>query len=416
MTLGSGTIFLGGLLTFASPCVLPLIPIYLSVLLGGSVEEMSGSKNRFKLFFNGTMFVIGFMMVFVLMGLSASFAGKYMVQHRLLFQQLGGMLVFFFGLKFLGLVKWDLLNADKRFRFGLGSQKGISPLGAVAIGFTFAFGWTPCVGPILGSILTFTAVSTHSMAMGAWYLFLYSLGIAIPLLLVALFAQTGTTLLRKVARFLPRLEKATGVLLVLLSILMVTDKVAVLAFDGDESSSARISKDIVVETMGDHKGETVARAKPQILGADPRLPPRENPEKLGDGPAQCTSAESCGLDESEELGFEMDLSVIDELTAGPVALYFHKPDCPACLKMVPIMAAVYETCGARGLKVTKIDISISENKALAREMGVRGTPTLAFFDENRNEVSRLVGYQDLDDLHDAVVVLMGQVCADFTRI
>lgn len=398
MTLGSGTIFLGGLLTFASPCVLPLIPIYLSVLLGGSVEEMSGGKNRFKLFFNGTMFVVGFMMVFVLMGLSASFAGKYMVQHRLLFQQLGGMLVFFFGLKFLGLVKWDLLNADKRLRFGLGSQKGISPLGAVAIGFTFAFGWTPCVGPILGSILTFTAVSTNSMATGAWYLFLYSLGIAIPLLLVALFAQSGTTLLRKVARFLPRLEKATGVLLVLLSILMVTDKVAVLAFDGDESSSARISKTIVVETMGDHEGETFARGN------------------LGDEPSQCTSADSCGLDDSDDLAFEMDLSVIDELTAGPVALYFHKPDCPACLKMVPVMGAVHETCGARGLKITKIDISIPENRALAREMGVRGTPTLAFFDESRNEVSRLVGYQDLDDLHDAVVVLMGQVCADFTRI
>ena len=201
MSFGAGTAFAGGLLTFASPCVLPLVPIYLSVLVGGSIDEVSGAKQRFRLLLNGALFVTGFLAVFVLLGLSASALGGFLVRHRLLFQQLGGMMVFFFGLKFLGVVHLDILNREKRFHFATNGK--ISPLGAVVIGFTFAFGWTPCIGPILGSILTFTAVSTNSLGAGAWLLFLYGLGLGLPLLVVALFAQQGTSWLRKLNRFLP---------------------------------------------------------------------------------------------------------------------------------------------------------------------------------------------------------------------
>jgi len=383
--------------------VLPLIPIYLSVLLGSSVDDISGAKARFKLFRNGALFVTGFLLVFVLMGLTASAAGRFLVGHRLLFQQLGGLVVFLFGLKFLGLVRLDLLDAEKRFTFGLGRGKEMSAAGAVLIGFTFAFGWTPCIGPILGSVLTFTAVTSGSLAEGAMYLLLYGLGIALPLLAVALFAQQGVRLLRKVQRFLPRLEKATGAILVLVAVLMVTDHVGILTFTAGEGSSAAISQEIMAKT-GAGKGVAVVE----------RAVPSGGEAITAEEAGACESEESCELGESD-FEFQLDPVAVDELKKGPVALYFHKPDCPACLKMVPVMQTLTDSCVGEGLGVTKIDISVPENRQLALQMGVRGTPTLAFFDYDGGEVSRLIGYQELDAVQGAAAVLMGKVCAEFTR-
>lgn len=403
MTLGAGTIFLGGLLTFASPCVLPLIPIYLSVLLGSSVDDISGARARWTLFRNGALFVTGFLLVFVLMGLTASAAGRFLVGHRLLFQQLGGLVVFLFGLKFLGIVRLDLLNAEKRFNFGLGGDKGMSAAGAVLIGFTFAFGWTPCIGPILGSVLTFTAVTTGDLGTGALYLLLYGLGIGLPLLLVALFAQQGVKLLNRIQRFLPKLEKATGAVLVIVAVLMVTDHVGILTFASAEGSSATISQEIVAKTGAGKGVAVVEKAVPT-----PASPPADA------GNLSCESEESCELTD-DGFQFQLDPVAIDDLKKGPVALYFHKPDCPACLKMVPTMQALTESCVGEGLGVTKIDISVPENRQLALQMGVRGTPTLAFFDNDGGEISRLIGYQDQDTVERAAAVLMGEVCAEFSR-
>ena len=403
MTLGAGTIFLGGVLTFASPCVLPLIPIYLSVLLGSSVDDISGTKARFRLFRNGALFVTGFLLVFVLMGLTASAAGRFLVGHRLLFQQLGGLVVFLFGLKFLGVVRLDLLNAERRFNFGLGRDKGMSAPGAVLIGFTFAFGWTPCIGPILGSVLTFTAVTTTNLATGALYLLLYGLGIGLPLLLVAVFAQQGVSMLRKVQRFLPKLEKATGAVLVLVAVLMVTDHVGVLTFSAGEGSSTSISQGIVAKTDAGKGLAVVERA----------VPARAEKQAAGEALA-CESEENCELSD-DGFEFELDPVSVDDLKKGPVALYFHKPDCPACLKMVTVMQTLTDSCVGEGLGVTKIDISVPENRQLALHMGVRGTPTLAFFDDGGDEVSRLIGYQELDAVQGAAAVLMGDVCAEFSR-
>lgn len=406
MDFGAGTVFLGGLLTFASPCVLPLIPIYLSVLVGGSVDEMTGAQDRFKLLLNGTFFVLGFLAVFVLLGLTASAVGGFLMKNRLIFQQLGGLLVFFFGLKFLGLVKLDLMDREKRFNF-MGKGR-ISPLGAMAIGFTFAFGWTPCIGPILGSILTFTAVSTNSLGEGALLLFLYGLGLGLPLLIVAAFAQSGTRWLRSLNRFIPKVEKATGAVLVIVAVLMVTDSLGIMTLSAGDESSAKVAKEMVVRV----------KREP----AKPVVQPGTAVAEAGDGalsdPQQCSAeATSCGIEGDPEdflSGMDFEMS-IDSLTAGPVILDFFKPDCPACLKMVPVLQSVDTTCSGEGLRIEKIDISDPVNKQLAMQMGVVGTPTLVFFDPDSQEVARLVGAQPFEAVHQAISVLMGGVCADFSR-
>jgi cytochrome c-type biogenesis protein len=405
MDFGAGTAFLGGLLTFASPCVLPLIPIYLSVLVGGSVDEVKGADKRFKLLVNGLFFVLGFLAVFVLLGMTASALGRFLMTNRLLFQQLGGLLVFFFGLKFLGLVRLDILDREKRFQLGGGGT--ISPMGAALIGFTFAFGWTPCIGPILGSILTFTAVSTNSVADGAVMLLLYGLGIGLPLLIVAAFAQSGTRFLRTLNRFIPKLERATGAVLVVVAVLMVTDSLGVLTLDPGETSSARISKEMTVNVKREP-------ARPVL---DAKRPAAEALADSPDGAQQCgAEASSCGIEGGGELFAEADFEMsLGDLTVGPVVLDFFKPDCPACLKMVPVLQTLGTTCSGEGLRIEKIDISDPVNKQLAIQMGVLGTPTLLFFDNQGQEVSRLVGAQSMESVHRAVAVLMGEVCADFSR-
>ncbi len=402
MDFGTGTAFLGGLLTFASPCVLPLIPIYLSVLVGGSVDDVQGGRDRFKLLLNGSFFVLGFLAVFVLLGMTASALGKFMVQYRLLFQQLGGMLVFFFGLKFLGLVKLDVLDREKRFT--LMGRGRIGPLGAAVIGFTFAFGWTPCIGPVLGSILTFTAVSANSMGEGALLLLVYGLGLGLPLLAVAAFAQTGTRWLTTLTRYIPKIERATGVVLVVVAMLMVTDSLGALTFSAGDESSARISKEMVVRVKR-------APAKPVV---DVR--PAGAAERLGlDGAQECTAeSESCGLGEVPELAGDVEIP-LDSLLAGPVVLDFFKPDCPACLKMVPVLRSLDATFASKGLRIEKIDISDPLNRRLAMEMGVMGTPTLLFYDYESQEVARLVGAQPFEAVHQAISVLMDGSCSEFSR-
>jgi len=410
MDFGATTAFLGGLLTFASPCVLPLVPIYLSVLVGGDLQVADGPRGRFMLLGNGLMFVLGFLAVFVTLGLAASALGKFLIVHRLVFQQVGGLLVFFFGLKFLGLVKASFLDQEKRLQVARGGAMG--PLSAALIGFTFAFGWTPCIGPILGSILTFTAVSTSSLAAGAWYLFLYGAGVGLPLLVVALLAQTGVGLLQRVYRFLPKLEKATGAVLVLMSVLMVTDNLGVLTITPSSESSSKIALFLSPEKSSSATGTAAAPRAGARPGGEQ--------EEAATEPVQCEAASGCGLGGGEDdlfaLGSQQATFDVSDLTRGPVLLEFHRPDCPACLRMVPILQALGETCSGRGLRIEKIDVSVPENRLLARQMGVVGTPTLAFFDEQGLEVTRLVGAQDITTVERAMGVLMGEQCAEFSRM
>jgi len=414
MELTQGTAFLGGLLTFASPCVLPLIPIYLSVLLGSSVEEASGPGKRFKLLLNGTMFTLGFMLVFVGLGLTASAAGRFLIVHRLLFQQIGGMLVFFFALKFLGLIRPGVMDGEKRLRLDFGADHGISPLAALLIGFTFAFGWTPCISPILGSILMLTAVSSTKVLDGVWFLLLYGLGIAAPLLLVAVFGHSGTARLRKLNRFIPKIEKGTGVVLAALSVLMVTDSVGLLTFQPGGESSEEISMQMVREGLGkkDTPSPLVGEGIPRTIPS-----PSVGEGRVGGplaGTAECTPETAiCGVEGETPATPDPSPPNVSQLTKGPAVIEFYKPDCPACLRMYPVILGLEETCTGLGLKVIQVDVSTPENRRLASQLAVIGTPTLLFFDGTGREVSRLIGYQELDAVRRAAAVLMGEPCADF---
>ncbi|MCL4515543.1 MAG: cytochrome c biogenesis protein CcdA [Firmicutes bacterium] len=216
----------GGLLSFLSPCVLPLIPVYVSYLAGTSlgdepVESAAGrgAMRNPRLVANALAFVLGFSTVFVALGASASALGKLMLRNQVLLRQVSGVLIFAFGLHTAGWLKIPLLEREKRLQLG---TRGSGPLASFALGVAFGAGWTPCIGPILGSILLF-AGTTQTLSQGLLLLGMYSLGMAIPFLAVALSLNWLGRSLQKLRRWMPAITVASGVFLMIMGVLVYFD-------------------------------------------------------------------------------------------------------------------------------------------------------------------------------------------------
>jgi len=192
-TISFAAAFAAGLLTFLSPCILPIIPAYISYITGISFDQLKDGQNREirkKIFIHSLLFILGFSFVFVTLGASASFLGKLLIAHRVIIGRVGGAIVILFGLYLMGAFKLDFLNKQKRADVKL--QKG-SKIGSLLLGITFAAAWTPCVGPILGSVLML-AGTRESMLQGVALLSAYSLGIAIPFIASALLLNSSCIL------------------------------------------------------------------------------------------------------------------------------------------------------------------------------------------------------------------------------
>ncbi len=216
-------VFGAGVLTFATPCVLPLVPIYLSALVGGDLTAAaSGAVRRGRVLLRAALFSLGFLAVFTLLGLTATSAGSFLAEHRAALQLVGALLILTFGLKFLGVISLPFLDRmlrldEQRMRTRFGG------VNALLMGVVFAVGWSPCVGPVLGSVLTYTAAKTADPWSGAGYLLVYGLGFALPLLVVAALAEAGTRLLRRIKPHLPKIEKGLGALMAGLALALLVD-------------------------------------------------------------------------------------------------------------------------------------------------------------------------------------------------
>jgi cytochrome c-type biogenesis protein len=205
--------FLAGLLSFLTPCVLPLVPGYVSLISGASVEELK-SKDRKLLstvLLHSVMFILGFTLVFVTLGALATGLGQLAHEYKKYLTWIGGVVIIIFGLHLTGIFKIKAFYADKRFHSMLGDGK--SPIGAFLVGFAFAFGWTPCIGPVLGGILGLAA-NEDTVARGVILLFVYSLGLAVPFLLTSLLMDRFLTFYGKFRRYLGTVEVVSGVLLI----------------------------------------------------------------------------------------------------------------------------------------------------------------------------------------------------------
>jgi len=210
---------IGGLISFLSPCVLPIVPPYLAYMSGVSIGEIQGSSAaRQKAILAALFFVLGLSTVFLLLGFTASVFGAFVLQNQELFAQVSGVVVIIFGLHFLSIFRIPILDREARVEAG---KSGGSALGAYVLGLAFAFGWTPCIGPQLGAILSLAA-SEASVARGTFLLGIYAMGLGVPFLLAAIFLNRSMTIMNKLKRHMGMIEKAMGGLLLLVGIMLVT--------------------------------------------------------------------------------------------------------------------------------------------------------------------------------------------------
>lgn len=224
---GIPTAFLAGLASFLTPCVLPLVPGYVSLISGVGVEELKAQEAAVlrRVMLNSIAFVLGFSMVFVTLGALSTEIGQLAQQYKSLLAQVAGVLVIVFGLHLTGILRINALYADKRLH---GVKGGTTPWGAFVIGFAFAFGWTPCVGPILSGILVIAAAQS-SIGKGILLLTVYSLGLAVPFLLTALGIERFMKFYVGFRRYMHAVEIASGALLIALGVLLVSGKFTVLS-------------------------------------------------------------------------------------------------------------------------------------------------------------------------------------------
>ncbi len=220
--------FVAGVVSFLSPCVLPLIPGYISMLSGASIDELkSGASAALvrRIFRNSMAFVVGFSAVFVALGASATAVGNFLLAQRTLFNLVAGLIIIIFGLHLTGLLKIPLLYREARMETGA-PRRGF--VGSFLLGFAFAFGWTPCIGPILTGILALAA-TRQAVFQGMFLLGIYSAGLAIPFLLTGLGLSQFLKFYGGFRKHLQVVEVASGVLLIAIGLLMAFNKFTVLS-------------------------------------------------------------------------------------------------------------------------------------------------------------------------------------------
>lgn len=222
--------FIAGLLSFLSPCILPLVPGYISYISGISLEDLKETKKEkrfYRVFLSALFFVMGFSLVFTLLGASATFFGQLLQEYSDWFKRVGGILIILFGLHMMGIIQIPLLNYQKRFNL-VGKDSFHLFLTPFLIGFFFAFGWTPCIGPILATILVY-ASHQETVSKGTTLLMVYSIGLGIPFLLTALAVNKFYQLAGFIKKYFREIEIIGGIFMIFVGVFILTDNLSLLA-------------------------------------------------------------------------------------------------------------------------------------------------------------------------------------------
>jgi cytochrome c-type biogenesis protein len=225
--IGYITAFLGGLLSFLSPCVLPLIPSYVSFITGISFEDFKTgdrAKIRKVTLVNSSAFVLGFSTVFILLGVFSSVVGKFLAVYYDHIRIIGGVIIILLGLYVMGVIKLDFLSYEKRVHL---HSKPKGYFGSYIVGLTFGAGWTPCIGPILGSILLIASTS-GSAVHGFWLLLIYSLGLAVPFMMTSLAINSFLSHFTVIQKYMRIIMILSGLLLIGFGVIMLTDNLPLL--------------------------------------------------------------------------------------------------------------------------------------------------------------------------------------------
>ncbi|MDB9711564.1 cytochrome c biogenesis protein CcdA [Pelagibacteraceae bacterium] len=217
--------FVAGIVSFLSPCVLPLIPGYLSFICGTDLEKLQ-EKSKYFILEKSLLFVLGFSIVFILLGASSTFFGSLLLNKSHIFSNVIAIIIIFFGLYLLGIVKFNFLNNEFKFYISKYSNSFFFPL---VVGMGFAFGWTPCIGPILGSILALASLE-NTLIQGIFLLITYSIGLGIPFVLSGYYMGNFLIFSKKARKFISNIQKISGLILIVTGILILTSKLQSIGF------------------------------------------------------------------------------------------------------------------------------------------------------------------------------------------
>jgi len=220
--------FFAGLISFISPCVLPLVPAYISIMSGISVEELrsgASAKTRSKVLLRAIVFILGFSLIFVLLGASATFLGRFLLMRIAVIRIIAGLVIIIFGLHLTGLFRIKFLLYEQRFTK---QQSKVGLISTFLIGMAFAFGWSPCLGPILSGIIGIAAIKEH-VSQGIFLLSIYSLGLGIPFFLTALATDYFIGIFNRLKKHMRLVEIISGIFLIIIGLLIVFDFFTILS-------------------------------------------------------------------------------------------------------------------------------------------------------------------------------------------
>lgn len=218
--------FLAGVISFLSPCIFPLVPAYLAQLTGTQISNNQVEADRGLIISRSIGFIIGFTIIFLLLGAASTVVGQLFWGNRQLLEQIGGIIITVFGLQMTGIISIRMLLSEKKIAGE--PKKSTSFAGSVLFGFLFGTGWSPCIGLVLSSILVLAGQS-ETMLMGMLMLLIYSLGLGIPFLLVALLWSRSLNKMRRLNKLLPKIQKASGVIMIALGVLLFTGQFRIIS-------------------------------------------------------------------------------------------------------------------------------------------------------------------------------------------
>lgn len=358
-------LFGAGLLTFASPCVLPMLPVYLSVL-GGAQASGDAANGKKRLRLAGIGFALGLSLVFVALGIGASALATHLADYRRPMMIGAGVLMALFGAKLLGLFRVGLLDREARpLLMRVPASGGF--FGGLLFGAAFSLGWTPCVGPVLGAALTYSASTGADATTAGLQLSAYALGLSLPLVLATFAAERLLSLTKRLRAATPALQKVMGGALVLVGVLLASDRL-----------------DAFVPALGGTGDAALATTE---------------------APCEAPEGTACAAPEGAFEGTPAELP-----TGAPRLVEFVSGRCPACAKMAPVMDKLAAACVREPDTIVKVNVDEAEGRALAARYGVRLLPTFMSVDAEGNEVSRIVGEQPASQLAMAIGDVRGEAC------
>lgn len=378
-------VFMEGLLSFFSPCVIPLVPIYMSYLAGNAKKASEDGTivyTRKKVFFHTVFFVLGISFAFFIFGFSVTALGTFFQENRLLFTRIGGILIILLGLVQVGFLDFKLFQKELKFNFQIG-ERGINPAVAFLMGFTFSFAWTPCIGPALSSVLIMASGSGSSF-LGNFLVFIYTAGFVIPFLLLGLFTSQALNFLKKNRRLLKYTVKAGGILLIMIGIMTFTGWM-----NGVSSYLNRFSP-----PPQNKQDSTLALTAPSVTPAaaapSVSLTPAPTPEsQTSDTAGEVTQSPEDTAKDKKHPAFDFTLTdqygnehTLSDYKGKVVFLNFWATWCPPCQKEMPDIEALYEEYGKNEEDVIFLGVANPSSDEYPNNSDVTKDEVAAFLEDN----------------------------------